>query len=189
MIIVFSMYAARFFRTLSYVFSALLWLWLLMLLMPSLLESDAIQFLTPDTSQTTQSEVISGPSSPILLAIGGAVTIVMLIVTVVILVRLPGTLTKTGHTATEKISERIVPVLTHHQKIPKKKRQALTARTIVYIRLLLIVLPVFGIYIAPALQNADGAIGILVGCTLAGVAAVSLLAEYFFAFLNKSRKA
>lgn len=141
-----SITVANFFGALGYISCLLQWLWATVLLLPLLLESDVKYFLLPhvDSSTTTTSTIqLSGPSL-LWTIIGGIVTIIVFIITIVILVRLPQAIAKTGKKVTHTAAKTLVPIVAHTHELPAKKRLQLTARLLKIIKLTLCLMP-FGL--------------------------------------------
>jgi len=123
------------------------WLWVVALYLPLLLRSDLHDLFIPrpDTSQSTLHAIKIGGPDMLWLAIGIAVTAVVLIATIIILARLPMAIAKTGNKASETIAETALPIITHHNKIPLKQKRRLTARLVGYIKFCLALLPLAGL--------------------------------------------
>lgn len=168
----------RAFRSTSYVFSVLLWLWLTLLLMPVLIDSGIMEVLIPDSQQPPV--VQNSPELPkeMLVAIGVAVTVIMLVLTVVAIVRMPRDVARSGSKVTHVTTEKIVPVLLHKQKLSQKKKREYSARVLAYVRLGFIVVPMVAILFAPPMKDVDPAIGVIMGSILALVALICMAAEY-----------
>ncbi len=182
-------FAISFLRAVSYLSTAFGWLWVAMLVTPRLVESGFFEFFIQTPPEASQPTAITVSQSPILLAVAAVVTVIMIVLSIVILWQLPKKVSKTGHQVTHHFSGAILPVLTHHKKIPKKKRQILSERLVVYIRLVLIVLPLIGVVFLPASENLDYSVGLIVSGLLAFIASLSILLEYLGVSLQTRFKA
>ncbi len=80
-------------------------------------------------------------TSPLTIFFAFAVTAVVLIVTIVVLLRAPIMVAKTGKAVTSKAAGSALPVVTRHQKLAPKKQKLLTAQLIKLAKMLLIVIP------------------------------------------------
>ncbi len=128
--------------SLGYLFCLLSWCWVTLLYLPMLLENEQVgQFILPTPSQ----EVVPNESTPetslpmIILAV--TVTILILIATIVVLLRAPITIAKTGKTVTSKLADATIPLVTKGRQLPVAKKKLLTANLIKLTKLLLVLLP------------------------------------------------
>lgn len=178
----------RAFRSISYIFTTLLWLWLALLVMPAVIDSGVIDLLMPDSQQPVV--VQESPALPkgALVVVGIAITVVMVILTVVAIVRMPRDVARSGSKVTHVTTEKIVPVLLHKQKVTKKKKREYTARVLAYVRLAFIVVPMVAILFAPPMEDVDPAIGVIMGSILALVAILAMAAEYGIAYATRPKK-
>jgi hypothetical protein len=95
-----------------------------------------------DTPAPMQEVVVSGPPSLLLLIIAVVATAIIIGLTLYVLIKFPVTVAKSAQKMTQNASARIVPIVTRHAKLPEKKRRRLTARIVVYLKLIVCVLPV-----------------------------------------------
>lgn len=126
----------------AYLSCVLQWLWVLVLGLPPLIDSGALDMLTtppPPTPEFTTPE--SSDPSPMAWVAVVIVTVIMLAVTVFVLIRLPRSIARTGERMLETTTEAVLPVITHHKQLPAKKRVVLSRRIMLSIRLLLTLLP------------------------------------------------
>ena len=130
------------FGTLGYLFCIFQWLWSMVLFVPPLLHSEAKTILLPPPSAQSSAPNFdfSGPSL-LMTGIGIVVTLIVIIITLIILVRLPIGIAKTGHKVAESTAQAVLPIVTHHKKIPEKRRRLLTVRLIKVMKLLLVLVP------------------------------------------------
>ena len=148
-----SWFAARFFEMVSYVFVLFQWLWFGMILAPLFKDSSILDLFLPNGTALPETTTIQQTPSPFLVAVAIVVTIIMIVVSIVALWRLPKSILKGGDAVTHNISEVIVPIATHHKKLPKKKKQLLTNRTIVLVRFIFIALPFIGVVLSPSIAD------------------------------------
>lgn len=170
-------FLARFFEVLSYVFTALLWLWLAVLLLPLLERSGTLELLVPVTHQPTHTTVTAEPASPFLLLVAAFITAFMIIISIIALWRLPKNLAKAGSDVSHTVAEAVLPAITHHKKLPKKRQRVISQRIKLYVRLALITLPFIAVLFCPPVEELDAPLAPLVAAGLAFVAIVSLLLE------------
>lgn len=128
--------------TFGYMSLILQWLWVSVLFLPSLFENSTVKnFLIPP-SNAPEAPVIEFHSPPLLaIILAVIVTTAVLIITVMVLIRLPATISETGKKATLKSAEAIIPVLTHHRTLPAHKKRQLTIQTIRLIKFVFTLLP------------------------------------------------
>lgn len=121
---------------LGYLSVILQWLWAGMIVLPVVLKNDTVRmFLLPQhTSHPAPSATTSG-LSPLLLFVAIMVTALVVLVSVVILIRLPLALAKTSHKAVAKTSNFVLPVVTHHKRLTPAKKRRLRAEIIVGLKL------------------------------------------------------
>ncbi|HCR55428.1 TPA: hypothetical protein DIV49_00490 [Candidatus Saccharibacteria bacterium] len=165
---------AQFFMYTSYLTCALQWFWLGILVLGVFAQNGMLDTLNqhePVVAPVPTHE----PASPVALAIGGIVTVAMIIITVVVLIRLPKAIAKTSQVVTERATETILPVVSHHKKLPKKKKLQLSAKLTFYIRLALIALPFLLLLALPQNESIKPQLVIFVGGLLA-ITTLTLLA-------------
>ncbi len=140
---------ANTFGGLGYISLCFQWLWAGAALLPLLLENDSVRsFLIPEPTQTiAPPQPLESALSPLLLLLAIIVTIVVVLISAVILIRLPVAIAKTGKKTVQSTATAIVPIVTHHQKIPVKKQRILTARIIKYIKFVLCITPIILLFI------------------------------------------
>ena len=135
---------ANIFGTFGYVSTLFQWLLVALLYLPLLLNNDQIKlFLLPEKTQYANPVASTTTSSPLLIGFALLVTISMLVVTIILLVRAPASIAKTGKNVTAKTASRIIPLVVHHPLSPAKKRQ-LTSQLVKVLKLSLILIP-FGL--------------------------------------------
>lgn len=127
----------------GYLWSSLAWLWVTAVYAPLLIKADALQWMLPQphTPSTTPSLDISLP--PIwMMVLGAAVTLIMIILTLYVLVKVPVMAIRQTSKAIHTTTDQLVPIMTHHKKISQKRQRLLTARLLLYVKLLFACLPV-----------------------------------------------
>lgn len=118
------------------------WLWSLIAYLPYIITFlDQMQAPIEKTTTPVVATTTSGPPSLILLIIGGVVTLGVIGITIWILIKLPASIGKAGHKATRQASEYIVPVITRHAPLSASKKQRLTARVIIDLKLAVAIAP------------------------------------------------
>jgi hypothetical protein len=126
----------------AYLSLVLQWLWICVVGLPPLVKSGRLDFLSsppPPAQVVTESSV---PLNPFTLILIGIVTFALLVVTVIILVRIPQTIAKTGEQLVQHTSQIVLPVVTHHKKLPEKKRRLLSRRIRLMIQIVVSLIPV-----------------------------------------------
>lgn len=118
-------------------------MWAILPYMPGIIEFTKLFQATPEVpAEPLQVASASGPPSMLSLIIACAITAIIIGLTLYVLAKLPTTVAKSGQKITQRASDFIVPAITHHAKLPAKKRQRLTARVVVYLKLALCAAPI-----------------------------------------------
>lgn len=127
----------------GYLFCLASWAWTGILYIPMLLANKQIEdFLLPAPSQDPVTPMSSEPISPIMVFFALAVTVIVILLTIIALLRAPITIAKTGKTVTTKAADSVVPLVTHGKQLPPAEKRRLTALLVKIVKLLLVVLPV-----------------------------------------------
>ena len=164
------------------------WLWTIALVLPTLLENDSFkQFILPDQSKTVQSPVtVFDENSLFMIVVAAAVTVLVLLITIVVLIRLPIALVRTSQKTITKTVDAIIPTITHHKPVSKKKRAVLTARIRLYIKLALSVIPLLPLlFVTSSSIGLDSGIALFIGAVLAIGSLVWFSVQYGSAKLLK----
>lgn len=136
------LFVVNFFGTLFYLSCLLQWMWAILPYMPGIVRLAEILKGPEDTPAPVQEVAASGPPSLLLLIIAVVATAIIIGLTLYVLIKFPVTVAKSAQKMTQNASARIVPIVTRHAKLPEKKRRRLTARIVVYLKLIVCVLPV-----------------------------------------------
>jgi len=130
------------FGTFGYISLILQWLWVSVLFLPQLFENETVKDFFMPPANITQAPSIELHAPPLLATVLAiAITVAILIITIVILARLPIAVSKTGKKTVLSTAERIIPVITHHQKLPAKKKRQLTVQIIRIVKFVFTLLP------------------------------------------------
>jgi hypothetical protein len=161
--------------TAAYMTCLLQWLWLFMVGIPNLVQSGAIDFITakPELVQTPASQPIE--MSPLVWVLVGSVTLLLLVVTVIVLIRIPRTIVSTGEKIVHHTTEAIMPAITHHRPLPAKKRLALSARLILTIQLVMVLTPLVISYFLPPYAQITSQIILTLALWLAAISTVGFV--------------
>lgn len=132
--------------SIGYVACLLQWLWMVILLLPSMVESPVFKFFAPNRVETpppvvqptTPSEGIPTIITIIALVLGVAIIIGAIYV---MFVKLPRSVAQTGEKVTHTAAAVISPVIVEHVHIPAKQRRTVPTLVIVAMKLLLVFLP------------------------------------------------
>lgn len=142
---------------LAYLSCLFQWAFVIIPFLPGVIDSDVFQTFVPSGTPGASVEIqpIQSPLpnwlAPVIV---GGITLIVMVVTVITLARLPRAVGKTGQKLTRTAAEHVVPVVTHHAKLPEKKRRALTARIVFDIKLAVVALPVIILLIVPIPETA-----------------------------------
>lgn len=123
----------------GYLFCTLQWLWTIMLFLPAILGSNFVKQMhqEPVVPPTVQPAELSGFG----IAFAIIVTLVVLIATIYILVKMPASIGKSGSKITHKAADTALPIITLHKKLPTKKRLQLTSRLLFVTKISLCTIP------------------------------------------------
>lgn len=168
--------ASKFFLSLGYLAGTFGWLWVLLVALPPLVKSGAIDGLL--ASPVPTEPVIATPpieTSPLVLLAIGVVTLVILIITVVILLRIPRTIVHSGERIISHTAEAVVPVIAHHKPLPAKERRVLSRRIMLILQLGLSVIPLFVSVLLPPYDELSSDIIMTIAALLAGVSTTAFI--------------
>lgn len=133
---------ANIFGTIGYVFCLFSWAWVGLLYVPLLLKNKQVEsFLLPPPSEPVVSYAPTVPSSPLTIMIAVGVTIAILIVTIIVFLRAPITVAKTGKAVTTKAASTALPLITKGHPVSDSKKRVVTARLVKAMKLLLVAVP------------------------------------------------
>ena len=133
---------ANAFAALGYLSLLFQWAWSILLLCYPLL-IDRPDFLMPTAPAPSRPDIIevSPALSPIATIAAIAVTVFILVATVIVVIRLPKTIGKKASTLAKATASNIVPAITHHKKITKKQHKRISYKVILSLKLASIIMP------------------------------------------------
>jgi hypothetical protein len=155
------------------------WLWLALVALPRLIETGKLDFLT--TPPTPQPEIVHPDvvaSSPLMWLVVGIATLGILIMTVVVLIRIPRAVVQTGQKVITETAEAVLPVFTHHKQIPAKKKRLLSRRLMLVIQMLLSTLPLVVCLFLPAYHELTREIIITIALWLSAISAIGFMISW-----------
>jgi len=179
--------SSRTFRTLianlllgvAYLAVILNWLWLSVIALPRLIETGKFDLLTkmPEpTPEVVQPDAVG--ASPLVWLVVGVATLGILIMTVVVLIRLPRFVVQTGQKLVNETAEAVIPAITHHKPLPAKKKRALSRRIMLGIQLTLSVLPLLACLFLPEYQELTRQIILTIAAWLSAIGVVSFVLSW-----------
>jgi hypothetical protein len=137
---------ANTFGTLGYFSVLLQWTWALLLICYPFLTADH-SFLLPDAPVHPLPSVDNAvATSPITTIIAVAATAFVLVITVVVVARLPKQIGKSGAKLTHQTADTLIPIVTKHKPLPKKKQRALSYRLTLILKTAFTIAPVLGLF-------------------------------------------
>lgn len=136
---------ANTFGTFGYIFCILLWGWTGVVYLPILLENDTITHILLPPENNTVAPPVPTESSPVIAFIAIGVTIAVVILTIIVLLRAPIMIAKTGKTVTMRAADSALPLITHGKPLPPAKKKRLTVQLIKLVKLLIVLLPIFAL--------------------------------------------
>lgn len=172
----------------GYVVCLLQWLWIVILTLPILLDSGWLSsFVIPENQLPPAEEIKSETVSPLLVAIGGGITILMLALSALIIFKLPSKVVQTGTVITHAAADAIVPLVTHHKRLPAKKTRILTIRVLLYIKLALVLVPLIVCFFVPIDTTFNRDLVVFIGSSLATIALSLFGLEHAFLYIQSRR--
>lgn len=158
-----SLIVANTFGTLGYLSTILQWLWAFIVVGYPLLSHNHLSALLPEPSAHSHSTSIDlGALSPIATITAIVFTFLVVGFTIVALIRMPMAIGKRGSKTTHKAATVLVPIVSH-QKLTKKQKRTLTIRLTWWIKLCLIVAPLFALLFASTETGLNQAIIYTIG--------------------------
>ena len=137
---------ANTFGTLGYLSILLQWTWALLLVCYPFLTADH-SFLLPDApTRPLPSTDSTVTSSPITAIIAIAATAFVLVITVIVVAKLPKQIGKGGAKLTHQTAETLIPIVTKHKPLPKKKQRVLSYRLTLILKAALTIIPVLCLF-------------------------------------------
>ena len=154
------------------------WLWVVVVGVPPLIKTGAFDILMApaDTSTTIPTEAVA--ISPFTTIAVGAITLILLAFTVVVLIRIPKAIVETGERIVHQAAEVVLPVVTHHKPLPAKKRRVLSMRVMRSIQISAVALPALISLILPANEELSRPIIITITLWLAALCLLSFFAAW-----------
>lgn len=176
---------ANVFGTLGYFSLILQWTWTLLLACYPLLSADHGFLLPPAPPTPFEPTNTAITTSPITAVVAIAVTAFVLVMTAVVITRLPKQIGRRGAQLTHKTADKVVPIVTKHKPLPAKKRRKLSYRIILTAKTLFIVLPVIGLIWAKAPYPLTNAIVWTIGAYCAGWSVIYFAIQQAIGFFAK----
>lgn len=175
------------FGTLSYIAIILQWLWsLLILFYPLIISGQMTQYLQPQPAVSIPAHTFTfGSFTPIATIIAIAVTIVVLIISTVAIAKLPAQIGRRGAQLSRSASTIILPTLTQHKTVSKRRAIRLSYRIILMIRILCIVIPLIALLWMQPLVAIDSSIIWVIAVWCAGWSLLWLAAQTVTAVIMK----
>lgn len=130
------------------------WLWLTIIIVPPLLASGRFdEILEPSaaTAPVLQPQLVvpTGLAAVVI----GIVTLLMIILSVYILLRIPTTVRTTSEMVLQRTAEKALPVVTNHVRLKKKKRRVISQRLVLAMQLLLSIIPAAACLFLPSVDG------------------------------------
>jgi hypothetical protein len=179
---------SNFFGGIGYISIISQWLWTIALVLPSILENESLKnLLLPQHTEATQTPVaVFDENSLLMIIVAAVVTLVVLVVTIIIVIRLPFALVRTSQKTVTHTVETLIPTITHHKPVSKKKRAMLSTRLRVYIKVALCLVPAIPLlFVNTAMIGLDSSIALLIGTILAIGSTIWFLLQYGVAKMLK----
>jgi hypothetical protein len=176
---------SRLLVSLAYISCLFEWLWAFVIGLPLLLKSGVLDML----SSPTPPEPVPMPTpepSPLVWAFIVVVIVGLFVMTIMALLRLPKTISQAGQKIVTHTAEAIIPIVTHHQTVPAKKRFVLTRRITLLIQLSISFLPLLPCWLLPPPDGLTKDIMLITTLTLSGLSGLSFWLAWLIAPPKKS---
>jgi hypothetical protein len=163
----------------AYLALVLDWLWLAIVTLPRLIETGKLDFLT--TPPAPQPQIVPNDtvaSSPLMWILVGIATLGVLVMTIVVLIRLPRAIVQTGQKVVAETAEAVIPALTHHKPLPATKKRVLSRRIMLAIQLTLSLLPLAVCLFLPAYHELTRQIIVTIAAWLSLVSLISFVLSW-----------
>jgi len=179
------MNSTNFFGGFGYFFCLLQWFWTIILYF-SLIETIALFF-----NSKTENQIINNPapvdivSNTPLIIIAVIISVIMIVLTIYVIYKIPSTIVRTGKKIVHETAENFTPIVLkiQHKKDTKIIHKKLTIRMIMFIKIMLIIIPVILSLTSQITQEQsfDYSIVIFISLWLACFSLVSFTIQYILA--------
>ena len=163
------------------------WLWVVVVGVPQLISSGYLESLQVQPTPQETNEPEAQELSPLAIAFVGAITLLILLVSVIILVKLPKQAIGGSEQIIQKAVLLAVPAVTHHKKLPAAKARALRLRLSYGVQMVLVVVPALICLVLPAYEELSRQIIVYVGLSIAMLATISFTLAWGLAMPATSR--
>lgn len=140
------------FGTLGYLSGILQWAWTIMILLYPAIIGGRILLIPEQPHQTPAEPIEFGALTPVVMAVAAFITVLVILSTAVVLARLPKAIGRTGAKTTQTVAKAVIPNITHHKRMPKKRYVTLSYRLIVCLKYALALLPLSLLMFAPTIE-------------------------------------
>lgn len=171
--------------SLAYISCLFEWLWAFVIGLPLLLKSGMLDVL----SSPSQPEPVPMPTpepSPLVWAFIVVVIVGLFVITLIALLRLPKAISQAGQKIVTHTAEVVIPIVTHHQAAPAKKRFVLTRRITLVIQLSISFLPLLPCWLLPAPDGLTKDVMLITAIALSGFSGLSFWLAWLIAPPKKS---
>ena len=154
---------ANAFATLGYISIFFQWTWtLLLFIYPIITENPELLLPQHDAASSGGAFEFDSAFAPLATIIAIVVTVAIIALTAVVLVRLPKTVGKKAAEVTRATASTVLPAITRHKKITKKKRERLSYQIVLGIKCILIILPIASlVFVQPIEQLGASAMWVI----------------------------
>ena len=154
---------ANAFATLGYISIFFQWTWTLLLFIYPIITENPELLLPQDNAASNTGAFEFDPAfAPLATIIAIVVTVAIIALTAVVLVRLPKTVGKKAAEVTRATASTVLPAITRHKKITKKKRERLSYQIVLGIKCILIILPIASlVFVQPIEQLGASAMWVI----------------------------
>lgn len=183
----------NFFGAFGYLSCAMQWLWAIALNFILIKALASLISPTPNRPIINKAPVVANSSPDIFVIVFGIIiTVTIVLLTIYILIKIPSTIVKTSKNVVHKTAENITPIVlqVQHKKDSKRNRIKLSFRIILFIKAMLVVIPLIFSFTSQFTekQMIDFHISIQLGLWLAGFSVIFFAFQYILANLLLVKK-
>ena len=171
---------AQIFLAVAYVAVTLQWLWVLTIGLPPLIETGVFDSFSPPKQVEQPAPGQTAEPSPVLMVVAGVITLVFLAITIIVLIKLPKAISHTGDALVHKATIAVVPVITHHKKLPAKKQRVLSRQITIGVQLTLVAVPLLISFFLPPIQTITSQIISTLAIWLATISVACFVISWLF---------
>ena len=177
---------ANIFGTLGYMSMITQWLWASILVAYPLLTKERLSVFLPDTSTQVQHAPAAdyGQFTPIVTSVAIVITLLVLVATIYLLVKLPSQIGKKGQRLTHATATNVLPAV-HRRPLGKKQKKRMIDRITWWVKALLVIVPLIGLVFASLDTGMSQAVIMTVGVICAIWSSLCFTTQFIIAKIHR----